>query len=171
MAGSASEHVASGSVRHNSWQGGMLFGKPVGRICNIVNLFLSVCLGTSRNMDQTGSHIDDRLNFVAHRERPRNIREMPWLRGLSAGPDHGKNRKRRCEDKNPEENPQGPSRTARSWPNGMPLHLDFSASRVLAETSGVNPMDPLRNLHFLFDSPCSFSISSMCVQGFHAARS
>ena len=70
----------------------MLVGKPVRRIYEIVDLILRVRLAAARDVLRADSFIYNGLNLVANGKRPRNIREMPWLRGLSANPQSGNER-------------------------------------------------------------------------------
>jgi hypothetical protein len=72
-------------------------------------------------MLRTGSVIDDRLNFIPYGERPRNIREMPRLRGLSADAQNRNQGESQGANKSPGEYPRKFSRDARSQPGEMPL--------------------------------------------------
>jgi hypothetical protein len=67
----------------------VLVGKPIRRIYEIIDLILGVRLAAARDVLRAGSFIYHGLNLVANGKRPRNIREMPWLRGLSADPQSG----------------------------------------------------------------------------------
>jgi hypothetical protein len=70
----------------------MLVGKPVRRIYEVVDLILGVRLAAARDVLRADSFIYHRLNLVPYGKRPGNIREMPWLRGLSADPQSGNER-------------------------------------------------------------------------------
>ena len=135
VAGSASEHTSIGPARDHPRHRRVLIGKPVRRILDVVNLILSVDFGAARDMNRPAPVIQNGLNFIPYRKRPRNIREMPWLRGLSCDPQKGDKCKRQGANKNPGESPRGSSRDARTQPVEMPMPLPFRVMCFLVRIS------------------------------------
>jgi hypothetical protein len=133
MAGSAAKHPTFGPVRNYFRHRGMFAGKPVWRIYEIVNLFLSVNLGAARDMLRAAPFIYNGLNLVADGKRPWNIRELPLFRGLSPNPQNGNEREDQDTNKNLDGNPHGSPGAVYRWSSEMPPRLLFRVPRVLAE--------------------------------------
>src|SRR5690349_14713096 len=100
MARSAAEYAALGPVSDHFRHRGVLVGKPVRRILEIVNLVLGVGLITPRHVERAVSFIQYGLDFIAYRKRPWNIGKLPFLGGLSSTGDDWKECKHQAANKN-----------------------------------------------------------------------
>src|SRR5579863_5567958 len=106
MTRSATERRSSVSVRHDVRHRRVLVGKPIGRISDVVNLLLGVCLRAARDMYRSGAFIEHRLNLIAYGEGPGNVREMPFRRSLGRS-SNAANRGEKREDQRANENRRG----------------------------------------------------------------
>jgi hypothetical protein len=104
-------------------------------------------------MLRTGSIVDGGLNFIPYGKRPRNIRKVPLLRGLSADAQNGNQGERQGANKKPGESPRKFSRDARSQPGELTLRSLFRVSHVLGKMYCAKTIFPAWSLHFFDHSP------------------